>query len=717
MKLLTTTLLFLISVAAMAQTTVAGKVTDNHGVPIPGANVYLDGTYDGATTDDNGVFSFTTDETGTQTLMVSFIAFETYKYTANVSDMGKMAIILKEEINTLTGVTLTAGTFEAGDNAKVAVLKPLDVVTTAGAMGDFVAALQTLPGTTTVAEDGRLFVRGGDADETQIFVDGLRVFSPFTPTANNMPTRGRFSPFLFNGISFSTGGYSAEYGQALSSVLLLNTINEPDQEETNISIMSVGGGLGNTQKWGKNSFSVNLSYINLKPYREIMPDRNYWKKPYEALGGEMVYRHKFESGILKWYSAFDYTSFDVYQSNINYAEKVRFKLLNNNFYTNVSYKGTLANDWILTTGGSVAYAGNQYTIITDRIQQDEVSYHAKVALKKSFSKHIKLNTGAEYFSSNFQEKYSPEDDGTYKSKVTNTLPAVYAETDIFFTNNLALKAGIRGAYAELSEEVMVSPRVSVAYKTGKNNQLSLAYGDFYQTPTNSYLKYAPSLKPQKATHYILNYQYNADGRTFRAETYYKDYKDLVKYDGLNAAYDSNYTNNGYGYAGGLDIFWRDNKTFKTMDYWVSYSYLDTKRNYKNYEAEVMPNFTAKHNLSVVTKFWVDKLKSQIGASYSFTSGRPYNDPNQTYFMAGKTKSYNNLSLSWAYLLSQQKILFFSINNPLGIKNVNGYRYADTPDMSGIYQRQAIRPNADTFFFVGFFWTISTDKTKNQLDNL
>ncbi|OEK07552.1 hypothetical protein A8C32_17295 [Flavivirga aquatica] len=142
------------------------------------------------------------------------------------------------------------------------MLKPLDVVTTASALGDFVGALQTLPGTTTVAEDGRLFVRGGTAEETQIFIDGIRVFTPYTATTNNVPTRERYSPFLFDGIMFSTGGYSAEYGQALSSVLLLNTIDEPDQEKTDIGVMSVGATLGSTQKWNKSSLSVNASYIN-----------------------------------------------------------------------------------------------------------------------------------------------------------------------------------------------------------------------------------------------------------------------------------------------------------------------------------------------------------------------------------------------------------------------------------------------------------------------
>ncbi|MEI2421899.1 TonB-dependent receptor plug domain-containing protein, partial [Arthrospira platensis SPKY2] len=102
-----------------------------------------------------------------------------------------------------------------------------------------------MPGAQIVGNDGRLFVRGGEANETQTFVDGLRVAQAFNPTANNIPTRSRFSPFLFNGISFSTGGYSAEYGEALSSVLTLNTIDEPTQNQTDISFMTVGLGVGN----------------------------------------------------------------------------------------------------------------------------------------------------------------------------------------------------------------------------------------------------------------------------------------------------------------------------------------------------------------------------------------------------------------------------------------------------------------------------------------
>jgi len=273
-KNLITIIALLITTIFYGQTTISGKVVDNKNQPIFGANVYLDGTYDGATSDANGKFGFNTEEEGTQTLIISFLSYETKTINDEVSKMNNLQIKLRENVESLDAVVISAGTFEASDNSKVSVLKPLDVVTTASALGDFVGALQTLPGTTNVSEDGRLFVRGGSADETQIFIDGIRVFTPYTPTTNNIPTRGRYSPFLFDGITFSTGGYSSEYGQALSSVLLLNTIDEPDQEKTDIGIMTVGAALGNTQKWEKSSLSFNASYINLAPYLAIFEDRN-----------------------------------------------------------------------------------------------------------------------------------------------------------------------------------------------------------------------------------------------------------------------------------------------------------------------------------------------------------------------------------------------------------------------------------------------------------
>ena len=722
-QLITIISLFLINLG-FSQTTISGKVTDHKGMPIMGANVYLEGTYDGATSVDDGNFSFTTEETGQQALVISYLSFETKTIIDDVANMSNLNIKLREDVESLDTVVISAGTFEASDNSKVSVLKPLDVVTTASALGDFVGALQTLPGTSNNAEDGRLFVRGGDANETQIFIDGIRVFTPFTPTTNNLPARGRYSPFLFDGITFSTGGYSAEFGQALSSVLLLNTIDEPDQEKTDIGLMSVGATLGNTQKWEKSSLSFNASYINLAPYFEIFDNRNTFQKPFQAAQGEMVFRRKLNNGIFKFYSAFDTTNFQLNQNDINFEDGINFSLNNRNFYLNSSYKGILGNSWSIQTGLSFTHDNTRNGIASADINSIENSAHFKLKLKKRFSSRFKLNFGVEHFVTGYNENFQ-NDAFNVSYGFDNNITAGFAEADLIFSKKLALKAGLRADYSSIFNSTEIGPRAALAYKSSKNGQFSLAYGNFFQNPSNGVLRFEQDLQAQKTTQYILNYQYVNDGKIFRAEAYRKDYDNLVKFDGdfmnMNNGFNNNintsFNTDGSGYAQGLDLFWRDNTSFKNLDYWISYSYLDTERNHQNFPEAAQPNFAANHNFSIVGKYWVEDWKSQFGIDYTFASGRPYNNPNTNDFLAERTKPFNSISVNWAYLIDQQKILYFSVNNVLGFRNINGYQYANTPDMNGQFDRMAFRPATDQFFFVGFFWTISEDGTDNQLDNL
>ncbi|QIH39875.1 TonB-dependent receptor [Flavobacterium sp. Sr18] len=719
LKSIFTFAILLFSLTIFSQNTISGKVVDEKGKPVSGANVFIEGTYDGASTTDIGDFSFTTTVKGNQTLVVSFLIYETSKIMIDVANFQNKTIKLRESVTSLDAVVITAGTLEAGDKARVSVLKPLDIVTTAGSAGNIIAALQTLPGTQTVGEDGRLFVRGGEANETQTFVDGIRVAQPYGAGTNNVPTRGRFSPFLFSGMSFSTGGYSAEYGEALSSVLLLNTQDEPDQNKTEISLMTVGLGIGNTQKWKKSSLSVNANYLNLAPYQAAIPQNVDWNSPFQSLSGETVYRYNFNNGILKVYAAFDSSKFDINQESINSQEKIRVDLNNNNFYLNSSYKGVFGNNWQITSGLSYGYSNNKINLDSDKVANDENAAHLKLKLRKSFSERVKISFGADYFVTQFNEDFNENSGSVFTNGYDSNIAAIYTEADIFFSKKWAAKVGIRASNNDLLNETAISPRISFAYKMAKNSQFSFAYGDFTQTPNAEYIKYSSNnqFESEKASHYILNFQYNKNGKTFRAETYYKDYRNLVKFDTETARYNSVFDNSGLGYAKGLDLFWRDGKSIKNLEYWVSYSYIDTERDYKNFSSQVTPSFVADHSLSIVTKYWINDWKSQIGFTNSYSSGRPYNNPNETKFMNGKTKSYNSLSFNWAYLLSQQKILYFSVSNVLGSQNVFGYEYANNPDNTGFYNRKEIIPTADRFFFVGFFWTISNDKKDNQLRNL
>jgi hypothetical protein len=363
------------------------------------------------------------------------------------------------------------------------------------------------------------------------------------------------------------------------------------------------------------------------------------------------------------------------------------------------------------------YGENKIDISTGRVFNVENSNHIKARINKSLTDKIKITFGGDYFITKFDEYFKSTDASRFDYGYDANIAAAYAETDIFFSRKLAMKVGARISNNDYLKETVFTPRLSMGYKVSKSGQFSLAYGMFSQAPRQEYLKFADYLSSEKANHYILNYQYNKDRQTFRAEIYFKEYANLVKYDDANANFATVYNNKGQGYAKGIDIFWRDNKSIKNFEYWISYSFIDTERDYKNYPTQATPSFVANQSLSVVGKWWIDKLKSQVSFTNSFATGRPYNNPNESTFLGSKTKGYNNLSLSWAYLISQQKILYFSASNVLSTQNVFGYEYANTPNANGMYDRRAIRPTADQFFFVGFFWTISENKKDNQLNNL
>ncbi|MBT8270917.1 MAG: TonB-dependent receptor, partial [Bacteroidia bacterium] len=441
-------------------------------------------------------------------------------------------------------------------------------------------------------------------------------------------------------------------------------------------------------------------------------------QPFESGAGELVFRKRFESGLLKVYAAFDTTGFELIQEDINNEDGIGFKLKNSNFYINSSYTGSFSDpSWTVKTGLSFTSGQDQFDIEKEDIEDNTLSVHAKIKFKKRFNSRFKLNFGMEHFGTDFDETYQSPlvESTTYGFR--NFFSGLFTESDIFLSKRMAVKAGIRLEYGKLFDEITLSPRLSYALKTGEKGQLSLAYGHFYQSPLNDILKFNQDLGMQKVTHYILNYQFNKSGQVFRAEAYYKDYNDLISYDADFIIPDTDFSNSGFGHATGLDLFWRDEKSLKNMDYWVSYSYLDSQRLFRNYPVEAQPDFVNKHNLSIVGKYWVEDWKSQVGFSYNLASGRAFTNPNAEGFHNDRTEAFQSLSLNWAYLIDQQKILYASVNNVFNKKNVNGYQFADQPNPDGLYLSRPLRPAADQFFFVGFFWTISTDKTSNQLDNL
>ncbi|WKN41251.1 TonB-dependent receptor [Tunicatimonas pelagia] len=702
------------------QTTWSGVVTDG-AQPVVGANVYLQNTYSGATTDTTGAYSFTAEPTDTSYLVISAVGYQTQQRLVMASDpTASLNIQLQEASHTLQGVTISAGSFEAGDKHQAIALKPLDIVTTAGAMGDIAGALQTLPGTQTVGEDGRLFVRGGDGHETKVFIDGMLSHSPFNASVPGIPTRGRFSPFLFKGTTFNTGGYSAEYGQALSSALLLNTNDLAEQTQTDISLMTVGGNVSHQHRWDQSSVWVEGGYTDLTAYQWAVPQDVQWMTAPKAWSGSAAYRQKTSAtGMMKLYTQASRSQLALHQPNVEQLPNTNLvSLENDNLYANASFQEVMGKKWIWNTGVSYTYDEQQVTIDQAPMRQQQQSVHAKSVGTYDLNSNVAIRVGAEYF----QDQYDwemPTSEGVSSANLSlvDRRLSQFVETDAYLTKRLVSRLGVRTEYAKHTDIWNASPRASLAYKTGKDSQVSLSYGTFNQSSQPDYRLINADLTDERAAHYIANYQITQTGRTFRAEVYHKQYQQLTKFDPAQPGNPLAYNNQGEGYARGLDIFWRDRQSVNNLDYWVSYSLLDTERNYQDFPTAAVPTFASKHNFSAVGKYFMTNWRTQLGAAYSFASGRPYFNPEQPEFHADRTKAFHSLSVNAAWLIRQHIILYAAATNVLGRDNVFGYNYASQPNESGSYHRVPVRPTAPRFFFVGLFITLSKDKMKNQLDTL
>ena len=712
--------LLLTTLGASAQQMLTGRVMDQKGHALPGANVFLQGTYDGTNTDSTGAFRFaTTLQKDTATLLVSYIGYEPFHKKITLSQSAPFAIRLLETANELNTVVITAGSFEASDEKRMTMLKPMDIVTTAGANADITAAMNLLPGTQRVGEQTGLFVRGGSGEEAKVVIDGMIVQNPYFSSMPDVQSRGRFQPFMFKGTSFSTGGYSAQYGQALSSVLLLNTTDKGSNNGISLSVNLANTGASYDHATEKSSISATAYYGNLKPLFALVRQNTDWTHVPEFAGSSLTYRLKTtKTGMLKFYGMYSDS-----RLGLNFIDpssdngKTAFQQRNRNFFTTSTYTDSWADGrWLLNSGLSYSYDTDATTFSNLDFGRSSERLQGRAVLTRLFSGGNSFLFGTEINRVTLRNTVV----GTHYILHDN-YSAAFIESQVYLGRNLAVQLGLRGEYSSVISQFNLAPRISMAYKTGIYSQVSLAYGQFYQTPDYRYLYQNTHLDYERADHLILNYQIIKNKRTFRIETYYKNYAQLIR-EFTGQPYDSNpyrfpigQTNNtGKGYAQGFDIFWRDQKTVKGLDYWITYSYVDSKRLFQQFAVEATPTFISNHNVSLIMKRYFEKISTNIGLTYTVSSGRPYYNPNNEVFLADRTPIVNNLSFTASHITNIKKnmvVLYATVDNLFNTHNVFTYRY--TPDGQ---TRYAVGPSSYRSFFVGGIIMLSK-KAKVNVDEL
>ena len=691
--------LILLSVATqlMAGCLISGIVVDGHREPIVGANVFVYGTVDGCATDSLGRFGFRTDRDSTVIVMVTFLGYEDKKISVTAERSTGLRIILYEKTATIDEVVVSASSYNFGTGDNVGKLGALDVVMQGSSNGDIYAALQSLPGTQRVGESGRLYVRGGESSESQTYINGMHVLNPYATNAGNSPVRGRFSPFLFKGISFSLGGYGGEYGQALSSVLLMETTDVATGDKLGFSVAPIELNFGGTKAFRSSSWSFNSMYDDMGLYNAVFPSSVSWKRPYRRLSGETQYKAELSpSNVLKTYVGYDLTNVGQHLAERDLS------LREHNIYINTVYKAALGR-------GCSVFAGAANSLVFNRIngarkagdvyEHDQNEVHLKATFSKTFGNSFRLLTGTEDYIRRFRILYRDSLQNSSERISHYQIISVFAEGQLRLSRNWFVNLSERTEYFTCDRRWRWMPRLSVNYITRRGLHFALMYGRYCQSADDEYiLRSGKKLGQSVADHFIASLQWRTYKTIIRVEPYYKRYRHLP----LSTA--DGYAADGHGMSRGIDFFLEDMSVLPQLRTMLSYSYNDSRRRYLNYLTSVCPHYATRHNLSISATYGIDRLKTYIGVSENITSGRPYTDPRLPGAMNARTKPYQSLGINASVLVSPKVIVYASVINLLNHKNVFGYTYS-----AGGTRREPVTIAYNRMFFIGIFVSLKHTK--------
>lgn len=687
---------------AQGNFTISGTVSDTDMEPLVGVNVYIDRTLQGAITGLEGEFSFSTSIEGPIVLVISCIGFDDVRVSGITSEMAGISIVMKQSSLGIDEAIVVASSFRLGQLGNtVEKIDSYDVVMTGSSNGDIIAALGSFPGTQKVGENGRLYVRGGDSEEVQTFINRMHVLVPYTTNAENSVQRSRFSPFLFKGINFSLGGYDAEYGQALSSILPMNTTDISANDKLGISFSPLSFNAGGTKSvGGSTSMSFNADYMNMGLYNKMFPDRYDWDSPYQKVSGQGQLKTETRNGsVLKLYAGYDKTFFRQ-----NVAATRTLDVDEDNVYVNTTLSKSFRNKLNIFAGAAISYVDkdmNDALVAGDVFGNTRSEVHLKTVTDKTFGKAYKIAAGVEsYFRRSVKSYSDPAAKDTRGYDFDHSILSIFQNNSFMPIETLFFNFTQRLEYFSYSKTTNYMPRFSINYLPFPGVQFSVIYGIFSQSPDDDILAYGRKALPQSMSrHTIVSLSYNRSDLYFRVEPYYKKYMKLPLLDA------GSYVSKGYGFSKGIDLFF-DGSPLHNLRTTIAYSWNDSRRLYLDYPELSIPQYCTEHNFSISGRYYIKRLNTYAGCSYTFASGRPYHDPNLEGYMNAKTTPYGSLDINASILIGPKVIVYASVTNLTGKKNVFNYNYADIQDVNGHYAGIPVVASRDRFVYLGAFITIS-----------
>ena len=698
---------FSLPTLAQGQAFVQGQVVDEIERPMAFVNVQIVDTTDGAVTGRDGRFAFSTRHLGPRDLSASFIGFEPARKALDLAagDTTTVRLTLRYILIELGETVVTASTYTTGEDETV-TLAPLDVVTTPGASADIFRAFKTFPGVATVDNGAGLFVRGGDVSETVILLDQATVVHPYKYESPTGGVFGTIPPFMVKGTTFSTGGFSARYGNALSAVLAMESLDMPVQRSYTLGLGLAAGAVGLDlplidDKLGLR-FTGNRSFTDL--LFRINGHRDKFVTTPQGHDGNLnlIYQYS-PTGRLKFFSfdAGDEIGVQVTEPSFDGLYRNRTdRALHNLQWTDVWA------DWYIQTSASL----NQYETRRQLGNLDLAPRDWTGKIRTDWERVLgafgilRLGAEMEHADNRFVGRIPRGDildpeaeifelDNSYGARRSGA----YFEVDFKPMYRIVANVGMRADHHNLSDDFVIDPRLSARYQFSEDTNARLAWGIYHQFP--SPFKYNPTsgnpnLEPQRAQHWIGGLHHERGELLVRLEAYYKPYHNLVLDDP-----DLNLTNEGSGQASGVDFFCKYGAFLNTrLSGWMAYSLLRSRRlQVRHLESEMLREeapspFDITHNLTLVTKTQIVRTLSG-GLTLRYATGRPITPivgavsvVDKSYYLpvegpvgSERLPSFQQIDgqLSYVHFFGSghQAVFYLAVNNLLSRANVLDYDYS------------------------------------------
>ncbi|MBT3228190.1 MAG: TonB-dependent receptor [Candidatus Marinimicrobia bacterium] len=670
---------------AAATGTLSGRIMDSETLEtLPGVNIVIDGTRLGAAADANGYFVIKAVPVGEYRLHIRMVGYKV-KILRQVRVAADQETELQIELEPISiemgAVTVTRGKREgAGErlNPSQRELEPREILTLAGGGEDIFRSITTMPGVIARSDaSAQFYVRGGTPDQNLIIVDDVPVFNPYRLKALGGPI-SMFNPDVVEYVELLPGGFSAQYGDKLSSVLIarnregsrFENLGKVSMSLIDVRVLAEGPlpGSGEEGSWllsGRRTYyDVLLDRLADVPTGTVFPNfKDIQAKVVYDLSPEQKIRINFsdsrEEMIL--------TELEIEGEgeDLNLFENEDFFTLSNNIDSRLASVGWMnAFSDVSLSNLTLSRFNDTWTM---NFKAGDYHYSPVIDMRKMEIRedltHIltprhTIKTGLAISdlitdigismtmdSSSYYEQ-NPEDrriddgailDRDIRLQNASSMTGMYIQDEwILIPPVLTILGGFRGDYSTYTQEWVYSPRLSATYNLNYQTSLHMGWGHYYQAPNfvSLFERFERSiewnlfetinLRTEKSEHSLLGLEFRPSPEyVTKLEGYYKDLKNLV------VQRDSTYSyipdNSGAGFAYGAELFLQKRELPNSrLSGWFSYSYSVSKEKGEKpyfYYRE----FDQRHTLSLVGRINIYN-NMFVDIQYGYGSGFPWTPP-------------------------------------------------------------------------------------------